>query len=45
VDQDMTIGKKFYDLGCRLSTIGANLAGHPLAIVLIRRSDSGSIQP
>jgi low affinity Fe/Cu permease len=31
----MTIGKKFYDFGCRLSTIGANLAGHPLAIVLV----------
>lgn len=36
VNQDMTIGKKFYNFGCRLSTIGANLAGHPLAITLTR---------
>jgi len=31
----MAIGKKFYELGCRLSTLGSNLAGHPLAIVLV----------
>lgn len=32
---ETNLRQKFYNLGCRISDAGANVAGHPLALILV----------